>query len=366
MSIPPYQVALTAEQVAEVLRGTEHVLKSGVFLLGEQTQAFEAAFSQVTGGRDVVAVSTGTSALEMIFRSIGVDGRDVLVPTNTNFATARAVCAAGGHPVLYDGGLYPSVEDIEERQTSRTAAVVVVHIGGHVSNRLDALRELLEAKDIRLVEDAAHAHGSSIGGRPAGTFGCAAAFSFFPTKALTTYEGGAVVSGDDCIIGMARTLRNQGKDHAGLHVAEGNSWRMSEVGAVLGLVQLNSFAEDQERRAQLLARYRSGFADLTDSIVFPEVGVNDRLSGHKAIALLRDSGRRDQVRELASRSGVTLAGGVYDVPLHRQPVFASLDDGSGFPLAEEFCSAHICLPLWTHMTYGEVDRVVGTIGEALR
>ncbi|MEW1735602.1 DegT/DnrJ/EryC1/StrS family aminotransferase [Nocardia beijingensis] len=362
--VPAYRICLDDGQIDAALAGIENVLRGGIFVLGPHTERFEQSFSKLVE-TEAVAVSTGTTALEIIYRAIDVRDRPVLVPVNTNFATARAVLAAGGRPVFYDGGLYPSVEDIERRLTRDTRALTVVHIGGHISPDMPRLAEIARDRGVALVEDAAHAHGSTLAGKPAGAWGDAAAFSFFPTKVITTFEGGAVVSADPAITKAARVYRNQGKDPAtGLHVVDGNSWRMSEVGAVLGSVQLQRLDEDTARRQDVLELYRRELSHL-ESLRFPEVTAGSRLSGHKAIVLLSKGSQRSAVVGRLRRRGVAVAGAVYDVPLHRQPVFRGIAADS-FPLAEEFCGAHLCLPIWTGMRECETHAVINAVKEAVR
>ncbi|MGF0320652.1 DegT/DnrJ/EryC1/StrS family aminotransferase [Nocardia fluminea] len=363
VGVPGFQLRFSEDQITAAVAGFTDVLRSGTLLLGPHTAEFEHRFAELAGA-DVAAVSTGTAALEIIYRIHDVADRPVLVPTNTNFATARAVLAAGGRPVLYDGGLFPSLDDIERQLRPDTAAVTVVHIGGHLSTDLPALRELTRSRGIFLIEDAAHAHGSALEGRPAGVWGDAAAFSFFPTKPVTAFEGGAVVSNDPEILAAARIYRNQGKDPAtGLHIVAGSSWRMSEVGAVLACVQLRQFADDLADRHAILERYRRELGHL-DGLRFPEIGDQEQLSGHKAIVLLADSATRDHVLVHLRRHGITPAGGVYDRPLHQQPVFADLVAGH-YPLAEEFAATHLCLPLWNRMTSEEIDAVIAAVLDAI-
>ena len=190
-----------------------------------------------------MAVSSGTAALEIILRSVGVAGRDVVVPANTFFATAEAALRAGGRPVFAD--IDPmtfalSPQTLLAALTPRTGAVLVVHIGGLITPHVDELRTICAERGIALVEDAAHAHGASYDGRPAGSFGAAAGFSFFPTKVVTCGEGGMILTGSDAIAQAARIYRDQGKGSVGAnhHVLHGYAWRMSELAAATGLVHL--------------------------------------------------------------------------------------------------------------------------------
>jgi dTDP-4-amino-4,6-dideoxygalactose transaminase len=213
---------------------------------------------------------------------------------------------------------------------------------------------------IALIEDCAHAHGSTLDGAPAGTFGHAA-FSFFPTKVITTFEGGMTVTADPAVAASARSYRDQGKDGSGdYHVVLGNSWRLTKAGAVLGLVQLKWFEDGLARRTEIMNRYRESLGGV---LRFPDLGPRDILSGHKAIAFSGKEISREQWRSCAAAGGVSLARDVYAIPLHRQPVFASYAvAGDTFAETDHFCDTHQCLPLWTAMTDAEVARVIDVIG----
>src|ERR1700680_3619026 len=181
-TVPAARIQFLPEDRAWIAARIEEVLESGQLTLGKYGAELESRFAALCGTRHAIAVSSGTSALEIILRSLGVAGRDVLVPTNTFFATAAAVVHAGGRPVLVDMdpdtfGLRP--EDVERALTANTAGVVAVHIGGLVSPRIGELQELARRRGLWLVEDAAHAHGSSHGGVAAGAFGIAASVSFY-------------------------------------------------------------------------------------------------------------------------------------------------------------------------------------------
>ncbi|MFE6926295.1 DegT/DnrJ/EryC1/StrS family aminotransferase [Nocardia sp. NPDC057663] len=363
VAVAPFRVDFTDSQIDQALAGFRKVLESGQLILGAYTSEFENMFADILGGQHAVSVNSGSTALEILFRSIGIAGRDVLVPTNTNFATAMSVVAAGGIPVFYDSGLAATLDAILSKISPRTAAVVVVHIGGHISAELPTIVEELRSRDIHLVEDAAHAHGSSLGGVNAGCF-AHSAFSFFPTKVMTTFEGGMILTSDEVIAQLARQYRDQGKDASGeLHVLAGNSWRLTEVGAVLGLVQLATFGDGLSRRNAIIARYREGLGDVLN---FPAVAESDVLSGHKAVCLLSDGLDRDVLRRRAKEAGVVLAREVYRTPLHLQPIFRSyVPSGQSFPEADSFSRQHICLPLWTSMVEEDVSRVIAVVRSVL-
>lgn len=361
--IPPFSAALHEDEIPVVLAATEQILRSGQFVLGAHTDAFETAVATMAGTRHAIAVNSGSSALEIVFRAIGVRGRTVLVPTNTNYATAAAALAAGARVRLYDSGLYPDVDDLRRNLRGDVAAVVVVHIGGYLSPDLPAIAAMCHRAGVPLIEDAAHAHGSTLDGHgAAGSFGLAAAFSFFATKVVTAGEGGAITTDNAAIDRAARIYRNQGKDDTDRHVVSGGSWRITEVGAALAVAQMAHLAEDLLRRRAVIDRYT---AHLTAArLTFPTL--TGQVSGHKCVAILDTGLDRERIRGAVLAAGVTLARGVYELPLHHHPVFAEFGHGGAFAAAESFARTHLCLPLWRGMDDHTVDRVIDTVTAATR
>jgi perosamine synthetase len=276
---------------------------------------------------------------------------------------------AGGRPRLADvsaSTLALSPATVEAALTPDTVAVVLVHIGGLITPEVDAIKELCDRRGVALVEDAAHAHGSSFGGRPAGSFGQAAAFSFYPTKVMTSGEGGMIVTADERIRDEALIYRDQGKAGflGGDHVRMGSAWRMSELHAAVGLVHLQRLDEAIATRVAVAARYDKALADLAhcDPVAIPaECDTNY----YKYIALMDGSVDRAALKtELKERTGVSLSGEVYALPLHRQPVFAGLAGGD-FPVADDVCARHVCLPIHSDMTDEEADYVTESISTVL-
>ena len=314
-----------------------------------------------------MAVSSGTAALEIILRSIGVAGRDVVVPANTFFATAEAALRAGGRPVFAD--IDPvtfalSPQTVPAALTPQTAAVLLVHIGGLISPQVAELRAICAERGIALVEDAAHAHGSSYDGQPAGSFGAAAGFSFFPTKVVTCGEGGMILtsSADMSSRRGSTATRARAAVSANHHVLHGYAWRMSELAAVTGLVHLRRLRRVHRappRGGRPVRRSALAGLDGLDPLGEPP---GCRTNFYKYIAVLPPGADRaaGSGRQLADEHEVRLAGEVYDLPLHRQPVFAEFA-GPPLPVAEDLCARHICLPVHSDMTADEVDQVVTAV-----
>ncbi len=350
---------------AEVAAAVAEILGSGALTLGPYTRRFEAAFAAAHAAPHAVAVSSGTAALDIALCAAGVRGRDVVVPANTFYATAAAVLQAGARPVFADvdpATFALSRPTVEEVLTPRTAAVVLVHIGGLISPAADDLRALCEERNISLVEDAAHAHGSTLNGRFAGSFGVAAAFSFYPTKVVTSGEGGMVLTSSTELADEARIYRDQGKSAftANHHVRLGSAWRMSEVHAVTGLVHLRRLQEFIARRRQVAASYDKALAALDGLRPLAEPpGCGGNI--YKYIVVLPPGLDRARFKaELAQRHGVHLSGEVYNLPLHRQPVLAEYA-GRPLPVAEDLAARHVCLPVHSDMADREVDQVVAGV-----
>jgi perosamine synthetase len=378
LAVQAARIVFPAADRAEIAVATAEILRTGTLTLGPYTRQFESAFAEThsrsdvagSGGPRAVAVSSGTAALEVILRSIGVAGRDVIVPANTFFATAEAALRAGGRPVFADidpATFALSPRTVAEALTERTAAVMLVHIGGLITPQAGDLRRLCAERGIALIEDAAHAHGSSYAGQPAGSFGAAAGFSFFPTKVITCGEGGMILTPSEELERDARCYRDQGKATASAnhHVLHGYAWRMSEQAALTGLVHLRRLGQFIEHRRGVAARYDALLAGLDglEPLAEPD---GCRGNYYKYIAVLPEGADRARFRrKLAEEHEVRLAGEVYDVPLHRQPVFAEFArNGPALPAAEDLCARHICLPVHSDMTDAEVEQVCTAVSAA--
>jgi dTDP-4-amino-4,6-dideoxygalactose transaminase len=235
-----------------------------------------------------------------------------------------------------------------------------------ISPQVEALAELSRARGIALIEDAAHAHGSTLHGRFAGSFGVAGTFSFYPTKVITSGEGGMIVTADDRIHAEALIHRDQGKAgfHDNRHVRPGYAWRMSELHAAAGEVHLRRLDQFLAVRRRVAARYDAGLdgqAGITP-VLAPD-GV--RSNYYKYLAVLDDGiDRAELKRRLVTEFAVSLSGEVYDLPLHQQPVFAALARGP-LPVAERLCARHVCLPVHSDMTGAEADRVLEALDAVL-
>jgi len=368
--IPSFRYYFPPGSVDRVVRRMRELLESGDYLTqGKYVEEFERKFASYIGVKHAVAVSNGTAALEIIFTALDVNGNKVIIPTNTFAATAYGVIRAGGRPVFVDieTDLNFNLNDVRKKLSKDVKAVVPVHIGGLVPPRIEKLLELAEDEGFHVVEDAAHAHGSELKGHKAGAFGRAAAFSFFSTKVMTTGEGGMITTNDDEIADKARLFRNQGKVKGNLIGVMGYNWRMTELQAIVGLEQLRLLDEIVERRRRVARIYDELLSD-HPVLEILEIPKESRTNYYKYIVFLPKGRKPDVLRALLKEKyGVELAGYVYEVPLHRQPVFkeyvSSLEE---FPMADDLCYRHIALPIYPQMTEEEAQYVVECLNKALR
>jgi len=366
VKIPPLKVTFSNEDIQTILDRVQEVLSSGMLAQGKYVSEFEKQWADYVGAKHAVAVNSGSSAIEISMRIMSIQSKEVLVPDNTFAATAIGVLAAGGRVRLVDTDpqtFSVRLADLKDLRTSNTVGVIVVHIGGIVTAEIEAIRQWCDEQGLWLFEDCAHAHGSESGGRRAGTFGVAGAYSFFATKVMTTAEGGMIITGDDRLAEQARLLRNHGKPQpwVSYHTSIGYNCRMSELNAILGLSQLarlDEFIKWREKIAGLYTQLLRETPELTP--IIPQ----SRSSWYKYIVLLPKGVSRTKIKQETKEQGVSLAGEVYELPLHRQPIFDGMNSAE-FPVADDVCGRHICLPLYYGMTEDEARFVVETLQNTL-
>jgi perosamine synthetase len=364
-NVPGFRLGMKPPEIDEVLGDIKEVLLSGQLTLGPHGKRFEEEFASLVGIPFACAVSSGTAALEIALRIFGVEGKQVLVPSNTFFATAAAVIHAGGIPRFVDcdpHSLDIDYDAVVKRWTPRCAGVIVVHIGGPVAPCIDAVQRFCRERGLFLLEDAAHAHGSTLDGKQAGSFGDAAAFSFYPTKVMTSGEGGMLVTGSVGFYKEIPVYRDQGKEgfYSNFHIRLGHNWRMSELHAVLGRSQLKQLPANLARRRQIAKWYGTALKDLP-AVKLQSLPAGSESNYYKYSVLLPKNVDRAKLKQrLKEDWGVSLSGEVYTLPCHKQPIFEKYRDGS-FPGADEACAQHICLPLYPDLSQAEAEYVVDAL-----
>jgi dTDP-4-amino-4,6-dideoxygalactose transaminase len=368
--VPPARPTFSADDRAAIAKLIEESLATGSLTLGPNTARFEEAFAARHDVNHAVAVSSGTAALEIALRALadpdgaggGLAGRTVIVPANTFYATAGAVIHAGGVPRFADidpATFALSPATVEPLLDDTCAGVAIVHVGGFVSPDTAVLADLCRSRGLWLLEDAAHAHGATFAGRPAGSIGDAGAFSFYPTKVITSGEGGVITTADERLRDEARIYRDQGKAGflGGDHVRLGYAWRMSELHAAVGVTQLARLDEFIAVRRRVARRYDEALAGIPGitPVLAPE---GSQPNYYKYLAVLDEGIDRAGLKKtLREEHGVGMSGEVYASPLHRQPIFADLPAGP-LPVSEDLCARHVCLPIHNDMADSEAEQVI--------
>ncbi|GAA2253899.1 DegT/DnrJ/EryC1/StrS family aminotransferase [Streptomyces amakusaensis] len=368
--VVPVRPDFSPEDIEGILGSIRTSLETGQLAQGEQVAAFEAEMSALTGARHAVALSTGTAALVCGLRAL-TTGRtgEVLVPANSFYSSAAAPLLAGLRTRLVDveaDTFAPSVRTLREVVTEDTVGVLLVHMGGLLTPELEEISAWCAERGLWLFEDCAHAHGSRLGGRHAGTFGAAGAFSFFATKVITSGEGGMLITDDGELAAAVRLHRNLGKPEAwrSYHTALGENARMSELHAAVGRAQLARLEEFLAVRERLARLYTEGLADLAG--LTPVLPLHTPASWYKYVVLLDPAIDRAALRRELRAAGVQLGGEIYEMTLTAQPVFDGLVTTGGHPVADEVCARHICLPLHTRMSEDDIGFVLTALREALK
>ena len=360
MNIAPTKPYFFKEDMKYILDRFREILEGKSFLSQfKYCEEFEKKFAEYVGTKYAVTTTNGTAALELMLRAANIKNSDVVVPTNTNVATAAAVINSGNKPVFADCGkdLTIDPDSVREQITDNTKAVFTVHVGGLVSPNTYKILDVCKERGIPLFEDAAHAHGSMLDGKKAGSLGVAGAFSFFSTKVMTTGEGGMIVTEDEELFERAKILRRigqlsrMGHDYYIEEVA--SNWKMTEIAALLGLTQL-SHLEDFVKRRNEIACILDEELEGTDGIEVLKIPENCRSSFYKYVVFL-DKGINKKIllHRLKTRYDVKLGGSVYDLPLHMQPAFEEFVR-CRLPKAEDLCMRHICMSIYYALTDEEV------------
>mgnify|MGYP001110332119 CR=1 FL=1 len=371
MQIPAAKIYFPEEDKRDISAKIEEILTTGQLTLGKYGKQFEEEFARYVGAKYAVAVSSGTSALEIILRTLDIQGYSVIVPTNTFFATPAAVLHAGGKVMFADAteNLCLDPESVQRNIRKDTKGVIIVHIGGVIPPQVKPIQEICRAHNLFLMEDAAHVQGSTLDGKMAGSFGIAAAFSFYPTKVITSSEGGMITTNDENIYKRTLVFRDQGKAgfYGNIHTELGNNWRMSEIHAVIGLSQFHRLEEFIQHRRKITKIYNAGLEKLpgvTPIKLPPQVKSNY----YKYTAILDKSLDRATIKkELKEKYQIGLSGEVYELPCHLQPIFkdsGGYKDGD-YPVAEDLCRRMICLPISAVMTKEEAEYVIDSLKKVL-
>lgn len=348
---------------SEVDAAIARVIENTSFILGPEVRAFEAAFAEYTGARACIAVNSGTAALQLALMAAGVGaGDEVIVPSFTFFATAEAVSVLGATPVFVDVdpvSYTVTADAIERAITPRTRAVIPVHLYGQAAD-LDPILELAQKHNLRVIEDAAQAHGAEYKRKRVGGLGSAGCFSFYPSKNLGAYgEAGAIVTNDEELATRLRLLRDHGSTSKYAHAIVGYNFRMEEIQAAVLNVKLPHLNDWNDARRTRAARYHSALSN--SGVALPHEMEYARHVYH-VYAVQADN--RDELQRRLTAAGVQ-SGVHYPIPIHFQPAYQSLGYKRGdLPVTEALAERVLSLPMFPELSDEQIDRVAEAVTAA--
>jgi dTDP-4-amino-4,6-dideoxygalactose transaminase len=347
--IPIAQPLIGDEEKQAVLE----VLESGQLAQGAKVRELEAGFARYCGVKHAVATSNGTTALHVAVMARGIGAGDEIITSPFTFiASANVALFVGARPVFVD--IEPDTfnldpNQVEERITPRTRAVMPVHLFGQPAD-MDALTDICRRHNLWLIEDACQAHGAEWRGQRVGSFGVGC-FSFYPTKNMTTAEGGIITTDDDDVAARARLLREHGAPRRYHHEVLGYNFRLTDLHAALGVAQLGKLDGWTARRIANAARLTAGITTVTTPLARPEA----RHVYHQyTVRVARD---RDAAQERLRQRGIG-TGVHYPVPAHHQPLYRQLGYTDRLPIAEQAAREVLSLPVHPALTEDDLGRII--------
>lgn len=354
----------------EDVRVVSQVLRSGCLSLGPCVTAFEKAMATYVGVEHAVAVSSGTTALHLIVKSLGLGARDeVLVPSFTFASSVNAILYEGARPVFVE--MDPQtfnldVSDLEHRITHRTRAIMAVDVFGLPAD-WKALARIADRHRLMLIDDCCEALGAEFQGRKLGSFGHAGAFAFYPNKQITTGEGGMILTDRADLAALARSYANQGRSAMGAWLEYdrmGYNYRMSEMSAALGVSQLVRIEEILARRERVARMYTERLEGMA-GVTAPRPVAWGKRSWFVYVVTLDEGLDRDLVIQRLAQEGIPSRG--YFSPIHTQPYIRNLygDLAGTLPVTEALARRTLALPFHNHLSEREIERVLSVLGHSL-
>lgn len=334
------------------------VLESGQLAQGPRVQEFEEKFAQWTNTKYAVATSSGTTALHVALLAHGIGPGDEVITTPFSFiASANCVLYTGARPIFVD--IEPDYfmldpEKIEAKITAKTKAIIPVHLFGQIGD-MDPIASIANKYGLVIIEDACQSHGAEYKGKKVGTWGTAC-YSFYPTKNMTTIEGGMITTNDEKIAELARLIRNHGSPKRYLHERVGFNFRMTDLQAAIGIVQLSKVDQWNYQRKQNAAFLSNGLKGLS-FVKTPQIRPGCEHVFHQYT--IRISNRDWALEKLA---GLGIGVGVYyPVPIHQQPLYKQLGYEDHLPMAEATCKEVLSLPVHPALTPLELETIVNAV-----
>ncbi|MDO5848122.1 MAG: DegT/DnrJ/EryC1/StrS family aminotransferase [Methanobrevibacter sp.] len=348
------------EEIANVVE----VLKSGMIAQGPKVAEFEEKFAEWVGAKYAIATNSGTAALHVALLAAGIgEGDEVITTPFTFIASGNAIVYTGATPVFADIDLETydiDPDTIEDLITDKTKAIMPVQLYGQAAD-MDKIREIAEKHDLLVIEDAAQAHGAMYNDEMVGSMGDLACFSFYPTKNMTTSEGGMITTDDEELAEKARVFRAHGSNIKYKHDEIGYNFRSSDIAAAIGLAQLDKIDGFNEQRIANAAYLNEGLKDV-DGVITP-VSPENRKHVYHQYTIRVTKGNRDDWVEILTEKGIG-TGIHYPIPLYNQPIYKELGFEGSSPKAEIAADTVISLPVHPSLTEEDLDLVIEAVKEA--
>ncbi len=352
-----FDLKFKQKEINFFLKNSKIIFKEGFFTNHSYVKKFENEFKKKNKSKFALSTSSGTSALEIILRSFDIKNKNVLVNSNTFIATGHAITNAGGKIVPIDlekKYFMMDPDDLKKKINKNTGAVVIVHIGGIISPNIFKIKKICKKFGVPLVEDAAQAHGSKFKNIYAGNFGDAGAISFFTTKVMTTGEGGMIITNKKDNFDKFYSLRQFGfMKNKLLHNKVSGNYKLNEFSALLGLIELkrlNSRIKKRNYLAKIYQRYlkNSKYIMLNSERPF-------YCNHYKQIIISKIN--RNKIERILKKNKIVLTGGVYYVPLHKQPIYKNQLKKYSLPVTDYFCNHHFCPPCYPELNSSDIRYV---------
>jgi dTDP-4-amino-4,6-dideoxygalactose transaminase len=346
----------------QIRKALNRVIESGWYVLSNEVKNFEREFAQYCGVNHAIGVANGLDALTLILKAYRFKkGDEIIVPSNTYIATILAISATNATPILVEPNLYSYNIDpkkIEDKITKNTKAIVVVHLYGQIAN-MNEITYIAQKYNLKIIEDAAQAHGAVYYGKKAGNLGDAAGFSFYPGKNLGALgDGGAITTNDDKIAEKIRALRNYGSQQKYKNLFKGVNSRLDELQAAILRIKLKYLDKDNEKRREISEYYINNIKN--EKIILPQVDNKDRLSHVWHLFVVRVN-NRDKFQDYLYENGIQTVIH-YPIPPHKQEAYQEWNHCS-FPISEQIHHTVISLPLSPVLHLEDVKKVTDFVNQ---
>lgn len=367
--ISALKITVDKKEIDNIDMAVREILNSDInWTNSKYARACESEFSQLTRIPYCTMTSTGSSAIEAALISLNIEDTFIFVPVLTAPATIYSCLNSHSQLVMVDANPLDyslDLEDLEDKikryyvgKCNKKGAVIVVHVGGIISSNMDKLRDLTDKYGLYLIEDCAHAHGSVLGEKSAGSWGKVATYSFFLTKTITAGEGGAVLSNDLDLIDRIRQIINYGKDSNGNHIFKGSSWRMNEFSAAVLLNQFKTYNPSIRRNKVALYNTLLSKTGNFTPLVLPE----ECKSGYyKYIVKVQQDFNYNEFKKFMKDKGISLPAKVFDKITVKEPYFENnlliINRKDRFPNAQMITESHVCLPIYESLLDSDIEYI---------